>query len=215
MNALVLALLCSAAAPLADGIALYQSLEFERAAIHFQGMVLDADAPVAERAQASMWAGVALGQLGDVEGARRAFALAVATDPAVAAPDDAPPALRSILENERADLAARPPPPPAPEPAAPLSPPTHAPDTSSASANDGAPWPAIGAGILAGVLVVGASAAGIYGAMQYATSADPAVPARPAFEAYDASVTAGWTAAALGGVAVVAGGVSAVLFLAD
>lgn len=217
MNVLVLALLCTAAAPLADGIALYQSLEFERAAIHFQGIVLDAEAPAAERAQASMWAGLSLGQLGDVEGARKAFALAVAADATVAAPADAPPALLAILEEERAAMAARPRPAPAPAPAppTPVDPPAPVPGAPAVSDSDGASWPAIGSGVLAGVLVVGATAAGVYGAMQYATSADPTVPARPAFEAYDASVAAGWTAAALGGVAVVAAGVTAVLFLAD
>lgn len=208
MLALFFASLCATAAPLADGVALYQGLEFERAAIHFQGMVLDTTVPAGERAQAAMWAGLSLGQLGDVEGARKAFALAVSTDPQVRAPPDAPPALRAILEEERARAPAA---PPIESPVATPPPPTPAPPV----VDDGPDVAAIGAGVAAGVLVVAAAGAGLYGAMRYATAADPTVPARPAFEAYDASVIAGWTALALGGGAAVAGGVSAALFLVE
>ncbi len=217
MIALALAVLCVGAEPLDDGIAIYQSLEFERAAIHFQGMVLDPSIPPKLRAQAAMCAGLSLGQLGDVEGARRSFSLAVTNDREVVPPPGAPPALCAILEEERAAATARPrPAPPAPPDAAASvasqppppdeAPPPILPHTA------GADWPAIGSGVAAGALTVAAVAAGVYGAVQYATSADPTVPARPAFAAYDAAVAAGWAAAGLGGVAVVAGGVSAVLF---
>ncbi len=204
MLTLALVSLAIHAAPLADGVALYQGLEFERAAIHFQSMLLDTSVAPEERARAAMWTGLSLGQLGDAEGARKAFALAVATDAQVRAPADAPPALLAILEEERAHARAPPPapvvlPPPAPPPATPL-------------VEEGPAVVAIGAGVVAGVLVVAAAAAGIYGAMQLAVASDLSVPAGPAFEAYDASVIAGWTAVAFGGGAAVAGGVSAALF---
>ncbi|MBI1949178.1 MAG: hypothetical protein HYS27_26050 [Deltaproteobacteria bacterium] len=220
MLAISLTLLC-AAAPLDEGMALYRSLEFERAAILFQGVALDAEAPAQERAQAAMWAGLSLGQLGDVEGARKSFALAVVTDPQVAAPADAPPALAAILEEERAAAAARAPAvlPPTLTPPVPAEPPPDvtgpAPTAAPGARTAPTDWPAIGTGAAAGVLVVAAAATGVYGAVQYATSADPTVPARPAFEAYDASVVAGWAAAALGGAAAVAGGVATALFLIE
>lgn len=216
MIALALAVFFAGAEPLDDGIALYQSLEFERAAIQFQGVVLDPAASPTLRAQAAMWAGLSLGQLGDVEGARRAFALAVANDAGVEAPPGAPPALCAILEEERTAAAARPPPAPPPPPDEP-APPVAAPEQPGPepTVNGAADWPAIGSGVAAGALGAAAVAAGVYGAVQYATSADPMVPAGPALAAYDAAVAAGWAAAGLGGVAVVAGGVAAALFLLE
>lgn len=223
MVALLLVAICAGAAPLGDGVALYQSLEFERAAIHFQGIALDVSASPADRAQAAVWAGLSLGQLGDVDGARRAFALAVATDLQVEAPVDAPPALRAMLDEERAAAAARaaavaPPPdplPPTPVQDPPPDPIGNTPPAPPAKSSPTVDWPAIGTGAVAGVLVVAAVGAGVYGAARYASSADPNVPARPAFEAYDQSVVAGWTAVGLGSGAAVVGGVATVLFVLE
>lgn len=200
---LALVLLLSCAAPKLDaGIAMYNQLEFEKATIAFQQLVIDPDVVGRDRAQAFMWLGLSYGQLGDTDSARQSFHRGLVADATLATPPDTPPALLTIFEEERKNVAAlqkpveviKPPqPPPAP-------PPTPGPNVAL-----------IGASVGAGVLAVAAIGVGGYGVQQLLHSEDLDVPAREAITSYDTSVKCGIAAGVLGGVAAVAGGLAALL----
>jgi hypothetical protein len=213
--AFALAFALTAAPPsspkLAEGMALYQSLEFEKATIVLQKLVLDTSAPVADRAEAFLWLGLAYGQLGDTDGARDALHRALALDATLNAPPDSPPALLAMLEDERARVAATPPPPPPEPPPATttiheVARPAH---PSNGSALGTAAWSStIGAGVLASAALV----VGGIGAYQLSIAYDLSVPAKPALQAYATATTCGIAAGVLGGAAILAGGAGAALF---
>ena len=216
---LALALALALAGPLDEGVALYQSLEFEKATIFFQKVALASDTAPATRAEAFLWLGLAYGQLGDTDSARDSFHRAMVSDDTQKAPPDTPPALATMLEEERRAVMAAKPAPPKPKPptTTPKPPqtttaaPAHTDPPAGTSLNVAALWSGIGAGVL-GLAALGA---GGFALDQLAFSYDETVPAKPALAAYDTAVTCGVLAGALGGAAVVAGGVSALLFAVE
>ncbi len=204
---------------LAEGVALYDSLEFEKAVVSFQKIVLDDATPKQTRAAAFVWLGLSYGQLGDTDAARQFFKRAVETDASVPVPDNAPPALTRMLETARADAAAK-------VRAARQEerkraaaagtgaalPGGGAPETGSRPAAGGAGGPGIavvGSGVGAGVLAVAALGFGGFGLQQLSVAYDLSVPAKPALAAYDTAVACGVVAGVLGGAAAVAGGLAA------
>src|SRR4051812_34422610 len=73
-------------AALDAAVAQYQALEFEKATIALQKLVLDASLPPHTQAIAFLWLGLSYGQLGDTDGARNAFHRALDLEPALPAP---------------------------------------------------------------------------------------------------------------------------------
>lgn len=136
-----------------EGVRLYNSVELEAAAGHFDA-ALKAATSEADKAHVHAWIGLIHAQLGDADGARASFRAAVALDPTVRLPAAASPDVEQLLEAVRIEQAApAPPPPPTSPPASP------APETAPASGP-----PVLGVAVTAagGVLVVaGAIAFGV------------------------------------------------------
>ena len=209
----LIASLRSAAPPAApgsidEGIALYQSLQFEKATIAFQRLVLKGDVPPPTKAQAFLWLGLSYGQLGDTDAAKSSFQSAMDIDTTLKPPDDTPPALLTMLEQERTAAQARAAPTTELIPTLVKDPPPPPPSTTPNIA-------AIGSGIGAGVLAIAAIGVGGFGAEELVKSYDINTTPRDSLSAYDNAVTCGVVAGILGSVAAVAGGVSAVMFVLE
>jgi tetratricopeptide (TPR) repeat protein len=140
--ALALAASLDGDAAFAEGLRLYDELEYEQAAFRFQEVALRNPAPGPDRARVFVYLGLSFAGAGDLDAAKRAFVDAARADRTVALPVEVSPSLQQLFDEAKAS---------APEEPAPLEP---APAPQAGSGGGPMPILAIVGAVGGGVLVI-------------------------------------------------------------
>jgi hypothetical protein len=210
------------------GLALYEDLEFEQAILLLQEVAVRDDLAPADKARVLVWLGVAHGQTGNLDAAKRHFELAAAAHTDVELPVRVGPRLDRMFHDARREAreAAKNAPPEEPEPPEEEERPPYAlphdpePLPEAEPEGGGGLWwitAGVGGG-LGAVSVAAAGALGVYAAMADATFSDPQTPQPDAVAARDTGVPAliGAVTAGVVGVGLLGlGGVATFLALGE